>query len=338
MKSLQAIAFTFMCLTSISLYAQDDDGYASENIIESTADTAADTIAESATVNTIEDSAGVDEDSNVDTFAQDESSAEGTDQLASEIENLETGSLETDDYLEDASLENANSDNDVIYDAQDDGFLGDDESSGEYIGELASENESLEADDYIDDVSLDNVNLDSDDVQGDGFISDDSGLNDSQDAASESNVSDVTLSKEVEDLKAAALELNRDLLILEEELLFPANTQVSVFMSVDVGEFFRLDAVKLKIDGEVIASHLYTGRQNDALIRGGIQRLYVGNVKSGRHEVTAIFTGIGPDSREYKRGATTEINKGDDPIMLEVRVRDSGAMMQPEFDFNEWEL
>jgi len=50
----------------------------------------------------------------------------------------------------------------------------------------------------------------------------------------------------VEDLKKASLELNRDLLILEEELLFPSNTQVSVFLSVDVGEFFKLDAVKLK--------------------------------------------------------------------------------------------
>jgi hypothetical protein len=149
---------------------------------------------------------------------------------------------------------------------------------------------------------------------------------------------DATISDEVEDLKSAALELNRDLLILEEELLFPANTQVVLFMSVDLGYFFRLDAVKVKIDGELVASHLYTERQNDALNRGGIQRLYLGNVKSGDHEITAIFTGIGPDKREYKRGATTRINKEDDPIMLEIRVRDSTARMQPQFEFEEWQL
>lgn len=146
------------------------------------------------------------------------------------------------------------------------------------------------------------------------------------------------LSNDIEDLKKAALELNRDLLILEEELLFPANTQVMVFLSVDVGEFFRLDAVKLHIDDELVASHLYTPRQNDALRRGGIQRLYIGNLKTGDHELTAFFTGMGPDQREYKRGATVTIEKSDDPKMLELQVLDSTANMQPEFDFKEWQL
>lgn len=169
---------------------------------------------------------------------------------------------------------------------------------------------------------------------------DDEEMDAAEESASES-VADTTespLSDEVEDLKSAALELNRDLLILEEELLFPANTQVAVYMSVDLGYFFRLDAVKLKIDDELVASHLYTERQNDALIRGGIQRLYVGNVKAGDHEMTAIFTGIGPDKREYKRGATTTITKDEDSLMIEIRVRDSTARMQPQFEFKEWQL
>lgn len=146
------------------------------------------------------------------------------------------------------------------------------------------------------------------------------------------------LSDEIEDLKKAALELNRDLLILEEELLFPANTQIMVFLSLDVGEFFRLDAVKLSIDDKLVSSHLYTSRQNDALIRGGIQRLYIGNLKTGNHEITAIFTGEGPDNRNYKRGATIMLEKDDDPKMLELRIKDSTANMQPEFDFKEWQL
>ena len=147
-----------------------------------------------------------------------------------------------------------------------------------------------------------------------------------------------SLSKQMEDLKQAALELNRDLLILEEELLFPANTQLVVFLSLDVGEYFRLDAVKLSIDDKLVASHLYTPRQNDALIRGGIQRLYLGNLKTGSHEITAIFTGEGPDKREYKRGATVTVDKDDDPKMLELRIMDSTANMQPDFDFKEWQL
>lgn len=145
-------------------------------------------------------------------------------------------------------------------------------------------------------------------------------------------------SQNIEALKQAALELNRDLLILEEDLLFPASTQVAVFVSVDVGHFFRLDAVKLKIDDQLVASHLYSEKQNSALLRGGIQRLYVGNVKTGTHEITAFFEGMGPHEREYKRGATYQLDKDQTPTMLEIRIMDSTEALQPKFDFKQWQL
>lgn len=147
-----------------------------------------------------------------------------------------------------------------------------------------------------------------------------------------------TLSEKVEALKQSALELNRDLLLLEEDLLFPASTQVAVYVSVDIGYYFNLDAVKLKIDDELVASHTYTKKQNRALSQGGIQRLYVGNLKTGKHEITAFFHGIGPQDREYKRGATYTLSKDQKPTMLEIRISDSSASMQPEFEFKEWHL
>lgn len=149
---------------------------------------------------------------------------------------------------------------------------------------------------------------------------------------------DTPLSEQVEDLKQAALSLNRDLLLLEEELLFPGNTQVAVFVSMDVGEFFQLDAVKVKIDDKVVGSHLYTDKQIDALFRGGIQRLYMGNLKSGTHEVSAFFTGKGPAGRDYKRAASFSFDKGSEPTLLELRIVDSNQKLQPVFDIKEWEL
>jgi hypothetical protein len=146
------------------------------------------------------------------------------------------------------------------------------------------------------------------------------------------------ISDQVEDLKQAALNLNRDLLLLEEELLFPGNTQVAVFVSMDVGEFFQLDAVKVKIDDKVIGSHLYTERQINALFRGGIQRIYVGNVKSGQHEISAFFTGKGPAGRDYKRAAKLTFEKTSEPALLELRIVDSTQKLQPIFDIKEWEL
>lgn len=146
------------------------------------------------------------------------------------------------------------------------------------------------------------------------------------------------LNQDVEDLKQAALNLNRDLLLLEEELLFPGNTQVAVFVSMDVGEFFQLDAVKVKIDDQVVGSHLYTEKQVSALYRGGVQRIYVGNIKSGEHEISAFFTGKGPQGRDYKRAAKMTFEKTSEPAMLELRIVDSTQKLQPIFEVKEWEL
>jgi hypothetical protein len=146
------------------------------------------------------------------------------------------------------------------------------------------------------------------------------------------------LSDQVEDLKQAVLNLNRDLLILEEELLFPANTQIALFLSMDVGQYFQVDAVEVKIDNKLVASHLYTPQQAQALFRGGVQRLYVGNLRNGSHEVTAFFVGKGPEGRDYKRGATINIDKQLDPKMLELRIVDSTTKLQPVFDIKEWQL
>ena len=143
--------------------------------------------------------------------------------------------------------------------------------------------------------------------------------------------------KVAQDIKKQALELNRDLFSLEEELLFPANTQVAVFVSLDTGEFFALDAVQIKIDDKIVANYLYTPKQVDALHRGGVQRLYVGNVKGGKHEVVAVLTGRGPHNRDYRRGATYTFEKGDQPKYLELKIVDTTANYEPEFQIKEWQ-
>lgn len=136
---------------------------------------------------------------------------------------------------------------------------------------------------------------------------------------------------DLEAVKKDLVALKRDLTILEEDLLFPASSQVAVFLSMDVGEFFQLDAVTVKLDGKEVTHHLYTDRQIDALLRGGVQRLYLGNVNQGRHELTAFFTGRGPSDRDYRRAATVEFDKGFEPAFVELAIRDSESKYQPEF-------
>ena len=146
-----------------------------------------------------------------------------------------------------------------------------------------------------------------------------------------------SLDDRIQDAKSDVIRLNRDLMVLEEELLFPANTQVAIFVSMDVGKMFLLDSVRVKLDGKDVAGYLYTPAEVQALHRGGVQRLYLGNLKSGTHELVAFFTGKGPHERDYKRGATIKIEKGADPKYIELQIKDSSGKLQPEFEVKVWQ-
>ncbi|HEX7114770.1 MAG TPA: hypothetical protein VF193_06530 [Steroidobacter sp.] len=146
-----------------------------------------------------------------------------------------------------------------------------------------------------------------------------------------------SLDEDVQALKKEVLDLNRELFVLEEDLLFPANTQVAVFVSMDVGEFFALDSVTLKLDNKEVANYLYTEREAQALLKGGVHRLYVGNLKAGEHELIALFTGQGPNGRDYRRGATIKLEKGVGAKYVELKISDRASKAQPEFIVKEWE-
>ncbi len=145
------------------------------------------------------------------------------------------------------------------------------------------------------------------------------------------------LDQDIQGLKKDVVDLNRDLFVLEEELLFPANTQVAVFVSMDVGDFFLLDSVTLKIDQKEVANYLYTPREVEALNKGGVHRLYVGNLKAGQHELVAFFSGQGPHERDYRRGATVKFQKGIGAKYLELKINDRQRRQQPEFEIKDWE-
>ncbi len=146
-----------------------------------------------------------------------------------------------------------------------------------------------------------------------------------------------TLDTRIQDTKADVIALNRDLLVLEEELLFPANTQVALFLSMDVGVLFDLDSVQVKLDDKPVANYLYTPLEIAALHRGGVQRLYLGNLRAGPHELVAFFTGKGPHDRDYRRATSLKFDKGTDPRYIELQIRDSTGKLQPEFQVKVWQ-
>ena len=145
------------------------------------------------------------------------------------------------------------------------------------------------------------------------------------------------LDETVQELKKDVVDLNKELFVLEEELLFPANTQVAVFVSMDIGEFFALDSLTLKIDNKEVANYMYTPREAEALLKGGVHRVYLGNLKVGDHQLVAFFAGKGPNDRDYKRGANIKFEKGVGAKYLELKITDRQRKAQPEFAIKDWE-
>ncbi|MEJ2602063.1 MAG: AraC family transcriptional regulator [Gammaproteobacteria bacterium] len=146
-----------------------------------------------------------------------------------------------------------------------------------------------------------------------------------------------SLDQQTQSLKKEVLDLNRELFLLEEDLLFPANSQVAMYVSVDTGTFFDLESVTVEMNGKEVANYLYTEREAEALRRGGVHRIHVGNVKVGEHELIAFFSGRGPHGRDYRRGADLVFEKGIGAKYMELMISDREHKQQPEFVITEWE-
>ncbi len=143
------------------------------------------------------------------------------------------------------------------------------------------------------------------------------------------------LDEQVQDIKKDVLNLNSELARLEEKLLFPSNTQVSLFISMNNGDDFRLDSVQLKLDEKVVAQHLYSFRELEALQSGGVQRLYLGNIKTGEHDLVVSYIGKAPAGGEYKRSGTYRINKDVGPKFGEIKIAGPETTEQ-DIKFRDW--
>lgn len=145
------------------------------------------------------------------------------------------------------------------------------------------------------------------------------------------------LDVQIQQLKDDVIDLNTRIFRLQEELLYPEDSSVVVFLSVEGGNYFVLDSVKLMVNDTMVTSYLYTDREVTALKKGGIQRLYMGNIKTGDHELAAVFTGKGPQGQDYKRAETIPLNKQKGPAFIKLVVRDDTTKKQPEFAYETWQ-
>ena len=143
------------------------------------------------------------------------------------------------------------------------------------------------------------------------------------------------LDEQVQDIKKDVLELTSELTRLEEKLLFPSNTQVSLFVSLAGDEDFILDSMQIKMDNKVVAQHLYTYKEVEALRKGGVQRLYTGNYKTGDHALVASFIGRTKSGTEYQRSESFTVTKAVGPKFVEIQITGKNASDQT-LTFKDW--
>jgi hypothetical protein len=141
------------------------------------------------------------------------------------------------------------------------------------------------------------------------------------------------LDEQVQEIKGDVIGISAELNRLEEKLLYPSNTQVSLFVSLVPGDKFRLDAVEIQIDGKDVAKHLYSAKELEALRQGGVQRIYTGNIRTGEHDLQIKFIGKNGSS-EYRNGAGHKIKKEVGPKLVEIKLAGPGS--SESIAFKDW--
>ena len=133
-----------------------------------------------------------------------------------------------------------------------------------------------------------------------------------------------SLDGQVQEIKSDVLSIAAELSSLEERLLYPSNTQVAVFVSIDENEDFRLDAVQIEIDGELATHHIYSFKELEALQKGGVQRIYTGNIPSGDHQMNVTMIGKLKSGKEFSESDSFAFAKGVKPKALGITLAGPG--------------
>jgi hypothetical protein len=132
------------------------------------------------------------------------------------------------------------------------------------------------------------------------------------------------LDEQVQQVKSDVLTIAAELSQLEEKLLYPSGTQVAIFIALAEGDTMRLDAVRLQIDGKLVAHHIYSFKELEALRKGGVQRIYVGNVSTGDHKLEVLVDGK-VEASEFSRTGNFTFRKEVKPKLVGLTLAGAGS-------------
>jgi archaellum component FlaG (FlaF/FlaG flagellin family) len=143
------------------------------------------------------------------------------------------------------------------------------------------------------------------------------------------------IDEQVQEIKKDVLSISSELKLLEEKLLYPSNTQISLFVSLSGKEKFRLDSVEVMLDGKAVATHIYSFKELEALQAGGMQRIYTGNVQTGEHLLKVGSIGKSADGKEQRQTGEYRFKKGIGPGLVEINLAGTGEQGNG-IEFKNW--
>jgi hypothetical protein len=144
-----------------------------------------------------------------------------------------------------------------------------------------------------------------------------------------------SLDEQVQEIKSDVLGIAEELSRLEEKLLYPSGTQVAVFVALEESEGFRLDSLRIRIDGEPVAHHIYSFKELEALQKGGVQRIYTGNVAVGEHQLEVAIAGKTSGGREFDGTQSFSFRKDSEPELVGITVEGQGVG-DPRIEVGGW--
>jgi len=139
------------------------------------------------------------------------------------------------------------------------------------------------------------------------------------------------IDEQVQEIKKDVLAISSELNLLEEKLLYPSNTQISLFVAIAPKEKSRLDSVEIKLDDKLVATHIYSFKELEALQAGGMQRIYTGNVRSGEHQLKVGFSGKSSSGGKFTKVGSYKFKKGVGPGLVEITLAGPDAIK-----FKDW--
>lgn len=144
-----------------------------------------------------------------------------------------------------------------------------------------------------------------------------------------------SLDGQVQEIKSDVLGIAAELTILEERLLYPSDTEIAVFVAIDDDEKFRLDAIEVEIDGELATHHIYSFKELEALQKGGVQRVYTGNITTGPHDLDVRVIGKLENGNDFNESASYEFSKDIKPKAIGITLA-GPAFGNNGIQFGDW--